>query len=67
MPVVTIQILKGATREQKAEVARGITETLVSVLGKDPEKTHIVFQEIETDDWALGGKLVTERRKAEGK
>lgn len=67
MPVVTIQLLKGATREQKAEVVRGITDTLVKVLGKNPEKTHIVFHEVETDDWGLGGQLVSDRRKAEGK
>jgi len=67
MPVVTIQILKGPTRAQKAEIVKDITDSLVRVLGKNPENTHIVFQEVETESWGQGGLLVDERRKAAAK
>ncbi len=63
MPVITIQCLKGPTREQKAEIVRDFTDSLVRVLGKNPENTHIVFQEVSTEDWGQGGLLVDERRK----
>lgn len=67
MPVITIQVLEGPTREQKAEIVRDFTNTMVRVLGKNPESTHIVFQEISTESWGQGGLLVDERRKAAAK
>ncbi|MCA0401165.1 MAG: 4-oxalocrotonate tautomerase family protein [Proteobacteria bacterium] len=62
MPVVTIQLLKGANRDQKAEIVRDITESLVRVLGKNPENTHVVFHEVEPESWGQGGLLVEARR-----
>ncbi len=50
MPYVNVQITKGATREQKAEIIKDITKSLVRVLGKKPEHTHIVIQEIADED-----------------
>lgn len=61
MPYVNLQITKGATREQKAEIVREFTQTLVRVLGKNPQNTHIVIQEIEREDWGHGGGLVADR------
>ena len=46
MPYVNIQITQGATREQKASLVRDTTDSLVRVLGKRPEHTHVVIQEI---------------------
>ncbi len=36
MPYVNLQITKGATRDQKAQIVKEFTETLVRVLGKNP-------------------------------
>ncbi|WP_337907172.1 4-oxalocrotonate tautomerase family protein [Iningainema tapete] len=63
MPYVNIQITKGATREQKAQLVRDITDSLVRVLGKKPEHTHIVIQEIEDEDWGFSGLLTDEWNK----
>lgn len=63
MPYVNVQITKGATREQKAEIVRDITNSLVRVLGKKPEHTHIVIQEIEESDWGFAGLLTDDWRK----
>ncbi|MHB8181393.1 MAG: tautomerase family protein [Acidithiobacillus ferrivorans] len=52
-----IQIIKGATREQKAQLVKDITDSLVRVLGKKPEHTHIVIQEINEEDWGFSGLL----------
>ncbi len=41
----------------------GTTDLLVKVLGKDPKTTHIVITEIDTDNWGVAGKQVTELRK----
>jgi len=55
MPYINLQITKGATRQQKAQIVKEFTETLVKVLGKNPQNTHIVIQEIERADWGHGG------------
>jgi 4-oxalocrotonate tautomerase len=63
MPYINLQITKGATREQKAQIVKEFTETLVSVLGKKPEHIHIVIQEIEDENWGFSGVLTDDFRK----
>lgn len=63
MPYVNVRITKdGVSREQKRQIVAEITDTLVRVLGKKPEQTHIVIDEIETDNWGFAGMLTTEYR-----
>lgn len=57
MPYVNIQITKGATRAQKAELVKDVTASLVRILGKKPEQTHIVIQEIAEENWGFSGLL----------
>ncbi len=65
MPFVNVKITKdGATPEQKAEVIRGVTEVLVKVLHKNPQTTMVVIEEVDTDNWGIGGETVTSRRRA---
>jgi len=67
MPYVNIKITKeGATDEQKAQLIEGATQLLVDVLGKNPETTVVVIDEVDTDNWGIAGETVTKRR-AEGK
>jgi 4-oxalocrotonate tautomerase len=33
------------------------------VLGKNPQTTFVVIDEVETDNWGIGGETITERRK----
>lgn len=61
MPYVNLQITKGATREQKARIVKEFTQTLVEVLGKNPQNTHIVIQEIDRADWGHAGELVADK------
>jgi 4-oxalocrotonate tautomerase family enzyme len=63
MPYVNVQITRGASREQKARLVREITESLVRVLGKKPEHTHVVIQEIAEEDWGYAGMLTDEWRR----
>jgi len=63
MPYINLQITGGATREQKSEIVRSFTETLTRVLGKKPEHTHIVIQEIDDVNWGYAGMLTDEWRK----
>ena len=65
MPYVNVQITKGANKEQKAQIIKDITASLVRVLGKKPEHTHIVIQEIADEDWGFAGKPADEWRKTQ--
>lgn len=62
MPYVNIKITKtGATAEQKAELIKGATELLQRVLNKNPATTVVVIDEVDTDNWGVGGESVTAR------
>jgi len=63
MPYVNIKITReGATAGQKAALIAGATQLLVDVLGKNPATTVVVIDEVDTDNWGIGGESVTVRR-----
>lgn len=43
MPYVNIKITKGATKKQKAQLVKDMTDSLVCVSGKKPEHIHIII------------------------
>jgi 4-oxalocrotonate tautomerase len=64
MPFVNIKITKdGASPEQKAELIKGVTDLLVKVLHKNPATTVVVIDEVDTDNWGIGGETVTAIRQ----
>ncbi|MCP1660635.1 tautomerase family protein [Neisseria perflava] len=66
MPYVNIKVTGGReapTAEQKAELIQGITELLSRVLNKNPETTIVIIDEVEMDNWGIGGRSVTARRE----
>ena len=63
MPYINIKITReGATREQKAELIAGVTDLMVRVLDKNPATTFVVIDEVEMEDWGVGGMPVAEFR-----
>ena len=67
MPYVNVRITRdGATVEQKAAIVAEITATLGRVLGKRPEHTHVVIDEVEPENWGFAGVLTTEYRRRGG-
>ena len=67
MPYVNIKITRdGATAAQKAQLIAGATGLLQDVLGKNPATTVVVIDEVETDNWGIGGESVTVRRQRGG-
>jgi 4-oxalocrotonate tautomerase len=68
MPYVNDKVTKdGVTREQKEEIIRGMTNLLRDILGKNPQTTVVVIDEVDTDNWGIGGETVTIRRSREKK
>lgn len=64
MPYVNVRLLEdNVTTEQKSEVIAGITDVLVRVLGKNPDRTFVVIDEVPLENWGISGKSVAELRK----
>lgn len=64
MPYINIQITRESmTAEKKAELIAGATELMVRILDKDPALTHVVIDEVELDNWGVGGLSVSAIRK----
>ena len=60
MPYVNIRITReGVTTEQKQKLIRDTTAMLERVLNKTPQTTHVVIDEIDTENWGFGGESVT--------
>jgi 4-oxalocrotonate tautomerase len=60
MPVVRVEMWPGRTQSQKAELARVITEAVVTVAHTTPESTIVIFEDIAKENWAVGGVLASE-------
>lgn len=67
MPYVNVKITRGATKEQKSKLVADITRSLADTLGKKPEHTHIVIDEVDEENWGFAGVLTTEYRKREAR
>ncbi len=74
MPVVRIDVTRegttpgetSVTAAEKAALIRGVSELLLEVLNKPLESTHVIINEVDTDNWGWGGLPTLEyrRRKA---
>ena len=65
MPYVNIKVTReGVTAAQKAALIKGVTDLLVDVLDKNPATTFVVIDEVEMEDWGVGGLPVEEYRRS---
>lgn len=64
MPYIPIQVTReGVTAEQKRRLIQGATDLVVQTLDKDPATTFVVIDEVDTDNWGVAGRPVTELLK----
>jgi 4-oxalocrotonate tautomerase len=49
--------------EKKEQLILEVTQLLADVLGKKPETILVVLDEVEADNWGMGGETVTTRRR----
>jgi len=60
MPILRVEMWKGRTEAQKKELARVLTDAMVNIAHTTPEATIIVFEDIDKQNWAQGGRLASE-------
>jgi 4-oxalocrotonate tautomerase len=71
MPIVTVQVTREGTQPgvdhvtpaQKAAIFKGMSQVLLDVLGKPLDRTWVIFQEVEMENWGSGGMPVAEYRR----
>lgn len=69
MSFVNIKITKEEGKvvsvEQKKALIDGVSNLLVDVLGKNKASIVVIIDEIDPDNYGLGGKTITQVRKGE--
>ncbi len=67
MPYVNIKVTdEGVSPDDRRALIAGATDLLRRVLGKDPNTTFVVIDEIQLENWGVGGLPVTEWREKTG-
>ena len=56
MPLITVSMYPGRTKEQKDEYARAITRSAAEILKTKEEHVIVVFDENPKENWFLAGR-----------
>lgn len=56
MPLITISMYPGRTKEQKEEYAKMITEAAVNILKTKAEHVIVVYDENPKENWFMSGR-----------
>ncbi len=59
MPVLIVEMWEGRTLEQKKQLVMGLTEAFVKI-GTPADAVEIILKDNSKNNWARGGKLVSE-------
>ena len=61
MPFVSVRLVEGVfTPAQKQEMIRKLTDTMVSIEGKNLRPlTLVIVEEVKSGDWGIGGQSLT--------
>jgi len=60
MPIVRVSLWSGRTKEQKAKLAKALTDTMVEVAKVPAEAVTVLFEELPKENWATRGRLHSE-------
>ena len=60
MPYVQVRVAGSLQSSQKKEIVQGITKVLQEAAGKAPHTTYVVIEEVDRENWAVGGELLSD-------
>lgn len=60
MPIVRVEMWPGADNELKRNLARGITDIIVSNVKCPVQAVTIIFNEVPKDNWVIGGQFCSD-------
>ena len=55
MPVVTVQMRKGRSKDAKRALMRNVTDAVVESIGADRGKVRVLIYEVDDADWSVDG------------
>lgn len=59
MPFVNLKLVEGqTTSEQRENIIKGLTDLIVNIMGRDRDLTVITMDELNANQWAIGGKTM---------
>ena len=61
MPVIRVEMIEGRTVEQKRALAEELTDAFVRTCSGNADSVYVVIDDIKKEDWAVAGKLITDR------
>jgi len=64
MPIVNVRLLQGQSDEAKATMAERIVDVIHETTKFPREAVWIVFDDVESDDWFVGGVSMTAKIRA---
>ncbi|HYM96527.1 MAG TPA: 4-oxalocrotonate tautomerase family protein, partial [Candidatus Sulfotelmatobacter sp.] len=58
MPLVNVKLIEGVfSTQQKQEIVRRLTDTMVDIEGENMRQvTWVVVEEVKSGDWGIGGR-----------
>jgi 4-oxalocrotonate tautomerase len=62
MPIVTINILEGRTKEQKTNLIKNVSSAVMETLGAPPESVRVIINEMPVENYGIAGLPVLEYR-----
>lgn len=66
MPIINVTMTHedgGASKEQKEQLSRELTDAFVKVIGRGEKTCVVTINEVSTDNYAIGGETITNIRK----
>ncbi len=66
MPLINVKMTHedgGATKEQKEELSKELTNAFVKIFNRGQNSTVVIIDEVNTDNYAIGGKTITKIRE----
>ena len=64
MPTIRVELFEGRSPDQKRQLVKALTQACVETLGSKPEGVDVILYDIKPQDWATGGELWSEKKKA---
>lgn len=55
MPLITVNMLAGRSKEAKRKLIKALTDGAVSALGAPPETVRVILFEVPHEHWGVGG------------
>ena len=61
MPLVKIDLWKGRDKETRKKLIKNVTTAVVNSLNCPAEAVQVVLNEVEKENWGIGGELASEK------